>query len=137
MPVAADLRRHFIAHELGRYEGRHPSITFWPAIFFLLGTAGVYIVRNSSYSWARSVGITGILCLLALTGGASLLARYTTMWFEWEADRRAGRMVGVQAMLDGIDLVIPLRQPVSNAYYINKKSRLQGKPSSFPKPPLR
>ncbi len=126
--LAADpkLRRYLIAHELGHDEGWHDAIGFAAAIAvaFGLGTTISLLSLAAIVPSLQSASVT-------LMGVATIAGR-KTMCFEWEADRRGARMTSVQAMTDGIDLVIPLRSPNLRAFYSNKKERLNGlKPSWF------
>lgn len=53
LPACPDLRRYFIAHELGHVEGRHPWISFGAAAVAMLP---VVLVRQRSMVWGQQRG---------------------------------------------------------------------------------
>ena len=126
LPVAVDLRRYFVAHELGHIEGFHPLITSFSGIAFTLSFATGLILLNAQRSGSSHPFLSAICLSLCIASLAVLLIYNYTMWFEWDADRRGARMIGARAMTTGINLLMPIRGPALRTYYSKKKRRLAG-----------
>ncbi|RQO58509.1 hypothetical protein DBR47_12425 [Paucibacter sp. KBW04] len=135
LPINANLRRYFIAHELGHVEGHHSLVSSAGVILALLS-----IALMSAYVKLFSGNPKSVLSFagpLIVVGIATAIAYDKSMLFEWDADRRAARMLGptgTAEMLAGIALIKALRSPSMNAFYDNKRDRLQNKKPSIWQP---
>lgn len=135
LPACPDLRRYFIAHELGHVEGRHPWISFGAAAVAMLPV--MYWSASARWFGGNSAAEIAVESLLVLSCVLTLTLYLKSMLFEWDADRRAARMLGpngVAAMLSGIALVKPLRGAPLATFYDSKRDRLLGKRPSVWKP---
>lgn len=127
------LRHYMIAHELGHAEGFHPWFTFGALIGLTLGAAAFGPISSGKLgSHAVIASITAIA--IAVAGFLIAIAKTKSMLFEWDADRRAARMVTVPTMINGIALIEKIRGLHTKPFYDNKRARLLGNPSSIWQP---
>jgi hypothetical protein len=123
--VDAELRRYFLAHELGHIEGQHTEITVLGGFGILAGFMALLSLLTpqfqypwQSYSWYMlAAGALGL---------AAVIAYSRTMYYEWAADRRGARMTSKADMLKGMVAVLQYRKKEDESYYKNKSDKLSG-----------
>jgi hypothetical protein len=120
------IRRYLIAHELGHEEGKHPWITVGAAMCMFLPI----LVCAAPKGWIPSVSSLPLPLKIALAiafviGIVGIGLYRFSMLFEWNADKRAARMIGTAGMIQGATSVQQKRVD-STKFYNNKISKLSG-----------
>jgi len=126
----ADLRKYFLAHELGHVEGQHTAISMLGALCIIPGFLWLMqaLAPKVNFPWSSLFWFNFALGVL---GTLVIIAYQQSMLFEWNADKRGARITSSADMEQGITEVLQYRKIEDHPYYQNKSDKLSGGEPSF------
>lgn len=116
-------RDYVIAHELAHVVRWHGGRNLIALSMFL---GGLLVALESL---ASNIWLSSFMALVAVIGLVYLFVDQLTMVIEWEADRCAAKVLGEQAMLQGMADLKAANVPELHWHYESKMNRLSNAPA--------